>query len=84
MLDEGWLSGCLRVAAIGLLLAHIWQFAAYPAVMNLRTSIAVTALLLVVIFAGRLTGNRYAVPLLQLFGVLGAGTVMAVLHASAT
>jgi len=83
VLDEGWLSLSLRLLAIGCLGAHFWQLSSYPEVMNLRTTIAVCSFILMAFFAGRLTTNRYAIPLLQLFGLAGAILIMSILHTSA-
>ena len=84
MLDDGWLSFCLRLAAIACLGVHFWQLSSYPEIMNLRTTIAVSSFILMAFFADRLATNRYAVPLLQIFGVSGAILIISILHSNAT
>lgn len=84
MLEEGWLSLGLRLAAVACLGAHVWQLSNYPELMNLRSSIAACSFILMAFFAARLTTNRYAIPLLQVFGVGGASLIIYILHSNAT
>ncbi|MDG1462624.1 MAG: hypothetical protein P8R04_03565 [Gammaproteobacteria bacterium] len=84
MLNEGWLSLLLRGLAALCLLLHFLQLAWYPEIMNLRTTIAVCACVLMVFFARSLSANRYAIPVLEVAGVAGACLIMGVLHSGAS
>ena len=72
-----------QIVVIALLVLHALQFYLYPEVMNVRTSVAAGAFLLISTFAPYCSTNRYAVLLLQIFGIAVALLVMSVLHVSA-
>ena len=72
-----------QIGVLALLCLHGLQFIAYPEVMNLRTSVAVSGFLLIATFATRYGSNSYSIILLQLFGLIGAFMIMVVLHFNA-
>ena len=59
---------------------YIWTAGSNPRTGSLRTAIAAIGFGLCVWLPERFTENRYAVPLLMVFGVLGTTVMLFVIH----
>ena len=69
-----------RVIVLILIAGHAVQAYVYPQTMNVRTTFAILMFAACAAFVDRITGQRYAVPWLQAFGVIGMVIVMITLQ----
>ncbi len=70
----------LRVVVLTMLGAHALQAFLFAADMNVRTTFAIMMFAVCAAFAERFTENRYAVPLLRGFGLVGMAVLMILLQ----
>ena len=59
---------------------YIWTAALPPGTASLRTAVAVIAFFLCVWLPERFTENRFAMPMLKVFGVVGITIMLVVVH----